>query len=537
MTLHSGISDVNSAGGIEYIPETLIAALDEDWSDGDSAASAADRGRRRLPKNVAHAMQSTQDAAAAAERWTRPFRSADSPVLWTFMAQCRQAGERKAAGSKGLWTGKGKGLIAQASYKVLGLDDPYVGWNDDDVWHGLHQDFDRPVRLDELLDRVSVVVFRRGTYDAATQTYTAGCHTLCILGIGHSIKMDEATPKQRRAIKRVTEAANKRMGADPAGSTGRVKNPLSEHWEIHVLRDAPFASLGEIRTALGLTRDDAVDHAEPQAPASRGIGPVVADIAGKLLRDRRGPEGWGGNVEIFVHAVIEASLERLGLTVDRGKACRTAASIARKFWGDFDPTKMGAPRRAKNPGRLSGDLEDVARTERQAAAGKLIGAERRDAAKATIAKIKSAYVRLTLRHKGEEPGQDDVAVATGLSRRTLSTHWRKIRAVLAGALNALERVNTLKSRQRAACSLNKTGIKYRAGAARPTNPVGASSELTAWLRQCAESCPRGSYPPPMPLASINPGLAAILPGASVQPVMPPRIPARDAEALRLAYLC
>lgn len=523
---------------IEYLPGTFVAALDESWS-GDDGSVSDPRWRRRPSKATQAAMREAQDAAAAAERWARPFRSAESPVLYTLMCQLSQCGARKSGRSPGLRSGNGKGYITEDTYKVLGLDHKYVIWLTGAAWYGLHLDFDRPVTLAELDGRVNVVVFAKGTYDVATQTYTAGCHTLSVLGMdedgrNHAIPLHLATNAQRQGIKRLTKAAIQQMDADPAGSTGRIKNPLCEDWDIHILRETPFASLAEIASALGLNDEDRPRPKPSTEPAavSRGIGPVVAELAGKLLRDRGGPTGWQGNVEVYVHSVLEASFERLGLTCDRAKVAKTGAAIARKMWRTYDPTKAGAPRRERNAGRLAGALEDVAPEDRKAAAGRLIGAERRDAARATIAKIKSAYVRLTIRNKGDEPGQDDIAAATGLSRRTLSTYWRQIRAAVAGSLNALERVNTLKSRQCAGRSLNKTEFSNGRSQTVPTIIRGISQSLTAWLASLADACPRGLYPVPVTLASHSPDLAPILPGATVTPMQAPRVSGRDAMAFR-----
>lgn len=518
---------------IEYLPGTLVAALDESWS-GDDGSVSGPRWRRRPSRDKQAAMREAANSAAVADAWAEPFRSNDSPILYTFMCQISQAGSRKTAGSLGIRSGDGKGLLEYDSHKVLGLRHRYVMWCTSAIWHGLHLDFDRPVKLSEIDGRVSVVIFPEGSYDAETQTYTSGCHTLSVLGVGHSVPLHLATTSQRQGIRRLTKAAIAQMDADPAGSTGRVKNPLCTKWEIHILRETPFESLADIATVLGLndgSRRRARPTNEPTS-TSRGIGPVVAELAGKLLRDRGGPTGWQGNVEMYVHAVIEAALERIGLTCDRVKVGKTGAAIARKFWSTYDQAKAGAPRRERNAGRLAGALEDVAPSERKAAAGRLIGAERRDATRATIAKIKSAYVRATIRNKGEEPGQDDIAAATGLSRRTLSTYWRQIRAAVAGSLNALERVNKLKSQGCAGRSLNKTESLSGVAKVASTLIRGASQALTAWLASLANACPVGLYPVPVMLASHAPDWAPILPGATVIPVQALRVSGRDARALR-----
>lgn len=528
MTISTADSDVNA---IECLPGTLIAALDESWSEQDSAPSP--RYRPRTSKAKAQAMREAQDATAAGERWAKPFRSAESPVLYTIMCQMPQCGGRKTARSKGLWSGDGKGYIAQDSYKVLGLDHRYIQWLDGSAWHGLHLDFDRPVRLSEIEGRVSVVVFAEGTYDAETQTYTSGCHTLSILGIGHSIPMHLATASQRQGIKRLVKAAIQHMDADPAGSTGRVKNPLCEKWEIHILREQPFSSMADIATALGLndpTRRRTRPTNEP-ATTSRGIGPVVAELAGRLLRDRGGPQGWQDNAEIYVHAVIEASLERLGLTCDRAKVTKTGAAIARKMWRTYDQAKAGAPRRERNAGRLAGQLEDVAPSDRKSAAGKWRGeAKSRQAAKTRQA-LKDAFDTLCWRAKGawEEVSQADLAALAKVSIRTVKHYWASIRQHFLGVAEKRKKPTIQRS---ALSSLNKTDVCNGRSQTVPTLVRGLSQALTAWLASLANACPTGLYPVPAALASHAPDWAPIFTGATVQPVQAPRLSGRDARALR-----
>ncbi|MBY0429637.1 MAG: hypothetical protein K2Q10_00445, partial [Rhodospirillales bacterium] len=402
---------------------------------------------------------------------------------------------------KGLHSGDGKGYIAQDSYKVLGLDHRYIQWLDGSAWHGLHLDFDRPVRLSEIEGRVSVVVFAEGTYDAETQTYTSGCHTLSILGIGHSIPMHLATASQRQGIKRLVKAAIQHMDADPAGSTGRVKNPLCEKWEIHILREQPFSSMADIATALGLndpTRRRTRPTNEPTS-TSRGIGPVVAEIAGKLLRDRGGPQGWQDNAEIYVHAVIEAALQRLGPTCDRAKVAKTGAAIARKMWRTYDAAKAGAPRRERNAGRLAGQLEDVAPSDRKSAAGKWRGeAKSRQAAKTRQA-LKDAFDSLVWRAKGawEEVSQADLAALAKVSIATVKRCWSSLRQHFLGVA---ERRKTSTRQQQIISSLNKTVSSSGVAKVASTVIRGLSSTLTAWLASLADACPTGLYPVPVLLA-------------------------------------
>ncbi|NFV79006.1 hypothetical protein [Magnetospirillum aberrantis] len=530
MTVQTADSDVKAT--IEYLPGTLVAALDESWSAEDGAEPGP-RWRRRPSRAKLAAMKESQDSAAAAERWARPFRSAESPVLYTLMCQMPQCGSRKTVRSKGLWSGDGKGYIAPDSHKVIGLDHRYVQWLDGTSWHGLHLDFDRPVRLDELDGRVNVVVFAPGTYDVERQTYTSGCHTLSVLGVGHSIPMHLATTAQKQGIKRLVKAAIQKMDADPAGSTGRVKNPLCEKWEIHILREQPFGSLSEIGTALGLndgSRRQTKPANEPTS-TSKGIGPVVAELAGKLLRDRGGPQGWQDNAEIYVHAVIESSLERLGLTCDRAKVAKTGGAIAREFWRTYDATKAGAPRREKNAGRLAGALEDVAPEDRKAAAGRWRGEQMERQAAKTRQRLKDAYDTLVWRAKGswEEVSQADLATLAKVSIGTVKHYWSSIRQHFLGVAEKREKQT---SQQSALSSLNKTVSLNGVAKVASILTRGVSQSLTSWLASLADACPVGLYPVPVMLVSHALDWAPILPGATVLPLQAPRPSGRDARALR-----
>lgn len=527
MTIDNTKSDCKAP--IEYLPGTLVAALDESWV-GDDGSVSGPRWRRRPSK----AMREAANSAAVVDAWAEPFRSNDSPVLYTFMTQISQAGPRKTAGSLGIRSGDGKGLLEYDSHKVLGLKHRYVMWCTSAIWHGLHLDFDRPVRLSEIDGKVSVVIFPEGSFDAQTQTYTSGCHTLSILGIGHSVPLHLATNAQRQGIKRLTKASIQQMDADPAGSTGRVKNPLCKGWEIHILRETPFESLADIATALGLndpTRRRARPTNEP-ASTSRGVGPVVAkEIAGPMLRDKGGPQGWQGNAEIYVHAVIEAALQRLGPTCDRDKVCRTSASIAREMWRTYDPAKAGAPRRERNAGRLAGALEDVAPSDRKSAAGKWRGEQMERQARKTRQTLKDAYDTLVWRAKGawDEVSQADLAAFAKISLRTVQHHWTSLRQHFLGVA---ERRKTSTRQQPALSSLNKTVSSNGVAKVASTLIRGLSRSLTSWLASIADACPRGLYPVPMALASHSPDLAPLLPGATVTPMQAPRVSGRDAAALR-----
>lgn len=519
------VQDANSARKalIEYLPGTFVAALDESWSAEDGAESSP-RWRRRPSKAKAQAMREAQDSAAAAERWAKPFRSAESPVLYTLMCQMPQCGARKTARSKGLWSGDGKGFIAADSYKVLGLDHKYVQWLDGTAWHGLHLDFDRPVTLSEIDDRVNVVIFAEGTYDAERQTYTSGCHTLSVLGIGHSIPMHLANNAQRQGIKRLVKAAITHMDADPAGSTGKIKNPLCEQWGNHILREGPFSSLAEIATALGLNDADRPKPKPTNEPASmsRGIGPVVAEIAGRMLRDRGGPDGWQGNVEVYTHAVIEAALQRLGPTCDRVKVGKTGGAIARKFWRTYVAAKAGA-------------LETVAPSERKAAAGRWRGEAKSRQAMKTRQVLKDAFDTLVWKAKGawEEVSQADLAAFSKVSLRTVQHYWTSLRQHFLGVA---ERRKTSTRQQPALSSLNKT-VSSDGVLKAPSSLIrGVSQTLTSWLASLADACPRGLYPVPMALASHSPDLAPIYANATVQPMQAPRPSGRDAKALRDAEI-
>lgn len=527
--LRAEAASVNSMRAHEYVQGTLITALCEDFS-GDEYSSERPGNRRGSSRD--------RLAAAAAERWQRPFRSNESPALHAFMCQCRQAGRRKTARSKGLWVGRDKAAIRQAAYKVLGLDASYLLWSDEDYWHGCHEDLDRPVKLSELYRDgkpvAGIVVYEPDTFDEETGTFTNGCHLISPLAIGASVAWKNATARMRNAINALRRARVAVLEADAAGSMGKVKNPLCEGWDIMVLRDEPFGSFAELGAAAGITklgkyRRGAVS--DGMAVGSQGgIRPMLSTLAGAILREHGGSAGFAGGVEEYVTAVITKALEMLGTTADRERVCKTAGACARRKWRTFRPELMGKPRKPCREGimRQSLDAKGIADGRARQSASGAARAER--ARKETWQTLRDAMDRCVWRAKGEwlEVSQADVAAGAGVSVGTIRRHWSDLRKWALGVAEK-RRMTTIQRPRR--CSLKKTESLRRKGYS-PTSPADVKARMIQeTMKRVAESLPRGRYAPPSPITAVVPSLAQVFPTAMVSRVQLPRIPARTWEAV------